>query len=227
MSKLIFVVDDEKNIRELIKKFLVKEGFQVELFSNGQEVEERLNRGYPDMLILDIMMPGVDGYQLCRGIRSKSEVPIIFVSAKDEDFDKVLGLELGGDDYLTKPFSPRELVARVKNIFRRLEKTGGEVKECIRIGNTAIYPKHRKVEVEGREVLLTGKEFELLRVMAVNRGIAMKREQLLDKVWGYDYYGDTRAVDHLVKRVRKKIYQAGSSLEIQTVWGYGYKLEER
>lgn len=227
MSKLIFVVDDEENIRELIKKFLIKEGFQVELFSSGEEVTERLKKDFPDMLVIDIMMPGMDGYQLCREIRKESDVPIIMVSAKDEDFDKVLGLELGSDDYLTKPFSPRELVARIKNLFRRMEKLNAGKETSIKIGNTVICLSQRNVEVSGEEVCLTNKEFELLRVLAANSKMAMKREQLLDKIWGYDYYGDQRAVDDLVKRVRKKIYDAGSNLEIQTVWGYGYKLGEK
>jgi DNA-binding response OmpR family regulator len=227
MGKLIFVVDDEENIRLLIKKFLTKEGFDVEVFSSGEEVENRLKQGFPDMLILDIMMPGMDGYQLCRRIRGISSVPIIFVSAKDDDFDKVLGLELGSDDYLTKPFSPRELVARVKNIFRRLDKASVIRETLIKTGNTSIYPQCRKVVVEGKEINLTNKEFELLKALAINKNIALKREQLLDKIWGYDYYGDGRSVDDLVKRVRKKIGEAGSDVEIKTVWGYGYKLEER
>lgn len=228
-NKLIYVVDDEKNIRELIKSYLIKEGYDVEIFSDGESLLERFVKKPADMLIMDIMMPGIDGYSLCRELRKTSEVPIIMVSAKDEEIDRILGLELGSDDYISKPFSPRELVVRVKTIFRRIkddipidEKITKELK-CM---DVAIIPEERKVLAGNIEVELTTKEFEFLSYMVQNKNRVFTREQLITSIWGYDYIGDTRAIDDLVKRIRKKLSDAGSELEITTVWGYGYKISE-
>lgn len=225
--KRIFIVDDDINVLDLIQKYLVKEGYLVEAFHDAEEVLARLRTGYPDMFIIDIMMPGIDGYELCKKIRAESHVPIIMVSAKDEEIDKILGLELGSDDYLSKPFSPRELVVRVKSIFRRAglsaappAKTG-----VVQIGDLLIRPEERRVLKDGRGIELTVKEYELLEFLSIHRGKVFNREQILDQIWGYDYFGDTRAVDDLVKRVRKKLKSSGSTLEIKTVWGYGYKVE--
>lgn len=226
MSRKIFIVDDEANIREIIAKYLEKEGYEVRTFANGEELLKAMEKDEPDMLILDIMMDGIDGLEVCRRIRRDSEVPIIFVSARGDEFDRVLGLELGGDDYLTKPFSPRELTVRVKNIFRRIDKIRPTGKK-ITIKDLTIFPEEHRVEKNGgEEIDFTNKEYELFMVLAVNKNIAFTREQLLDKVWGYDYYGDIRAVDDLVKRIRKKIKDKGSEVEVTTIWGYGYKIDD-
>lgn len=220
--KKIFVVDDDVNIAELIRKYLEKEGLGVEVFHSGDHVLQAISRSEPDMYVLDIMMPGTGGLDLCREIRKKGNTPIIFVSAKGEEFDRVLGLELGADDYLTKPFSPRELVVRVKNIFRRLSdpKTTTEYS----VADLAVIPQRRAARVGDNEIELTSKEYQLLELLAGNPGYAFSRQQILDRVWGIDYIGDARAVDDLVKRLRKKIREQGSSVQISTVWGYGYKI---
>lgn len=220
--KEIFVVDDDENIANLIKKYLENEGFTAEVFYNGEDVLNAMARVSPDMFVLDIMMPGKGGLDLCREIRKKGSTPIIFVSAKGEELDRVLGLELGADDYLTKPFSPRELVVRVKNIFRRLSesRTAAEY----RVSDLIVFPDARSARVGDKEIDLTSKEYHLLEMLAGNPGYAFSRQQILDRVWGIDYVGDDRAVDDLVKRIRKKIKERGSSAQISTVWGYGYKI---
>jgi len=220
--KKIFVVDDDVNIAELIRKYLEKEGFGADVFHSGEHVLEAISRNEPDMYILDIMMPGTGGLDLCREIRKKGNTPIIFVSAKGEEFDRVLGLELGADDYLTKPFSPRELVVRVKNIFRRLSEPRANTEYSV--ADLAVIPQRRAARVGVNEIELTSKEYQLLELLAGNPGFAFSRQQILDRVWGIDYIGDARAVDDLVKRLRKKIREQGSSVQISTVWGYGYKM---
>ena len=221
----IFVVDDEENIRHLISQYLIREGFPVETFGSVEEVLERLQSGYPDMFILDIMLPGKDGLEFCRELRKRSGVPIIFISARGEEMDRVLGLELGGDDYLTKPFSPRELVARVRSVFRRTSgpPLPGEVLEA---GNLKFYPTDRRIMVGDKEVMLTPKEYELLVLLLQHPQRTFNRQELLDRVWGYDYFGGARAVDDLVKRLRKKLRESGSEKNIKTIWGYGYRLDD-
>ncbi len=230
-EKLIYVVDDEKRIRDLIKSYLIKEGYDVKVFEDGDEAVRTFHEAAPDMMILDIMMPGMDGYSVCREIRKNSEVPIIMVSAKDDEIDRVLGLELGSDDYISKPFSPRELVARVKTIFRRVSKSASEINDnnrrnTISCKDVVITPEERSISVNRKDIELTSKEYDFLLFMIQNKNKAFTREQLLNSIWGYDFIGDTRAVDDLVKRVRKKLSSAGSKLEIVTVWGYGYKIME-
>lgn len=224
--KHIFVVDDELNIRELIRKYLEKEGYRVSAFADGSTLLADLDQYRPDLLVLDIMLPGADGLALCREIRKKHELPIIFVSARDEEFDRVLGLELGGDDYLTKPFSPRELVARIKNVFRRMERGGDSASQEIAIKDLVIRPEQRYVAREGQELRLTAREFDLLEFLCRHRRISFNREQLIERIWGYDYTGEVRIVDDLVKRLRKKIAENGSCVEITTVWGYGYRIDD-
>lgn len=223
--KHIFVIDDEFTIRDLIKKYLIKEGYSVTLFSDGTNVIDEFRRLNPDLLVLDIMMPGVDGLDLCKEIRKKSEIPIIFVSARDDEFDRILGLELGGDDYLSKPFSPRELVVRIKNIFKRLDKTNKNKKTIINLKDTIIDTEKRIVTISEKELKLTTKEYDLFEFLCNNKGIPFNREQLVEKIWGYDYMGDSRIIDDLVKRIRKKLSSIDSILEIATVWGYGYKVD--
>lgn len=238
--KHIFVVDDEEKIRKLIEAYLKKEGYQVSTYVDGQEALEAFEEEKPDMLIIDIMMPRLNGLELCKNIRKKSDIPIIIVSAKDEELDRILGLELGSDDYLSKPFSPRELVVRVKNLFRRyqhVENTKDEIKkeeytiknnmeqEVLTCKNLMLDKRKRNVFIEGKESVFTGKEFELLAMLLKYRSQALHREQILDVVWGYEYIGESRLVDDVVKRIRKKLKDAGSEVAIDTVWGYGYKIQ--
>lgn len=227
MMKHIFIIDDEKNIRDIIKKFLESEGYKTTLFADGQNVLSELNRLKPDLLVIDIMMPGVDGLELCKQIRKISEIPIIFVTARDEELDRILGLELGADDYLTKPFSPRELVVRIKNIFKRLEqsKNNDNEEEVVKIKDLLFYKTRRFVEKDGMKLDLTTKEFDLFDFLVLNKNIPFTRDNLLVSIWGYDYLGGDRMIDDLIKRIRKKLKEINSEVEIVTVWGYGYKIE--
>jgi DNA-binding response OmpR family regulator len=220
----IWVVEDEKNIRELIRRYLEKEGFTVRLFNSSEAIETALVNHIPDMFILDIMLPGDDGLTLCRKIRESHNTPIIFVSARGEEFDRVLGLELGADDYLAKPFSPRELVLRVKTIFRRLQSSE-DIDKGLNLKNVTISPEQRKVSIDGEEVFFTEKEYELFSLLASHPGRPFSRQHLLEKVWGFDYEGEDRAVDNTVKRIRKKIRDKEALPELSTVWGFGYKLD--
>ncbi|OGO76771.1 MAG: DNA-binding response regulator [Clostridiales bacterium GWB2_37_7] len=223
--KHVFVVDDEKSIRDLIKLYLEKENFRVTLFDSGKNVLEEFKNQKPDLLVLDIMIPETDGLELCREIRKTSEVPIVFVSARDEEFDRVLGLELGGDDYLSKPFSPRELMVRIRNIFKRLEQAVHSQEAFVKVRDITIFFERRCVEKQGVELKLTTKEYELFEFLIKNKGIPFNRDQLVEKIWGYDYIGESRIIDDLVKRIRKKLEDLESELEIKTVWGYGYKID--
>lgn len=229
-SKLIYVVDDEQKILDLVKTYLVKDGYEVATFSDGYTAFEAFSAKAADMLIIDIMMPGMDGYSLCREIRKNSDVPIIMVSAKDDEIDRILGLELGSDDYIAKPFSPRELVVRVKTIFRRIKDENITVeavaKKEIRCHDITVFPEERRAVKDGTDIDFTAKEYDFILYLIKNKNKVFSREQLINSIWGYDYVGDTRAIDDLVKRVRKKLTQAESSLEIITVWGYGYKVAE-
>lgn len=223
--KHIFVVDDEKSIRDLIKLYLEKENYRVSLFESGRDVLEAFNNQKPDLLVLDIMLPESDGLEVCREIRKTSDVPIVFVSARDEEFDRILGLELGGDDYLSKPFSPRELMVRIKNIFKRLEKNIHSKEVFISLKDITIYFERRCALKLGVEIKFTTKEYELFEFLIRNKGIPFNRDQLVEKIWGYDYIGESRIIDDLVKRIRKKLEIVESELEIITVWGYGYKID--
>jgi DNA-binding response OmpR family regulator len=223
--KTIFLVEDDEQIRYLIQQYLRKESFQVEVFGSAEEIKQRLQNGYPDMFILDIMLPGQDGLDLCQELRRQVDAPIIFVSARGEDVDRIVGLELGGDDYLVKPFSPRELVARVKNIFRRT-LPGAKGEQVLKLGMLECHPGERRVLCNGRDLNLTAKEYDLLLLFMRHPRRAFSRQELLDLVWGLDYVGDDRAVDDLVKRLRRKLREGGSPLEIETVWGHGYKLND-
>ena len=224
--KHVFVVDDERNIRDLIRKYLEKENYLVTVFEDAQNVISEINRLKPDLLVLDIMMPGSDGLELCKEIRKHSEIPIVFVSARDEELDRILGLELGADDYLSKPFSPRELVVRIKNIFKRLEKSSKVNAEELIIKDIKVECHRRYIEKDGTELKLTTKEYDLLEFLIRNKNMPFTREQLLEKVWGYDYIGDIRVIDDLIKRLRKKLAEAEAVLEIKTVWGYGYRIDD-
>ncbi len=219
----ILVADDEKNIVQLTRMYLVNEGFTVEAASNGMETLERVRAVKPDLVILDLMMPEMDGWEVCRRLRKDNDVPIIVLTARDEEVDKVVGLELGADDYVTKPFNPRELVARVKAVLRRYQ-VGKATTRVLEVGDLRIDPDRHEVTVHGRPVELRPKEFDLLTTLAKNPGVVFDRERLLKLAWGYDYYGDSRTVDVHVTWLRDKLRD--STARIQTVWGVGYKLVE-
>lgn len=228
-KKLIYVADDEINICNIIKSFLIKEGFDVEAFNNGRSILDAFNEKPADMLIIDIMMPEIDGFSICSQVRQKSSVPIIIVSAKDTEPDKIAGLTLGSDDYLTKPFSPMELVTRVKSIFRRidLDKNHDKINQIITISDISINMDTKQVESNGKDIGLTGMEFSLLNYLANNRSRAVSRRELLDKIWGFESEVETRATDDMIKRIRKKLSDAGSALKIDTVWGFGFRIQEQ
>ena len=230
-KKRILILDDDENIAEIISLYLIKECFDTEIAANGEEALEKYKAYNPNLILLDVMLPGIDGYDVCREIRKNSNVPIIMLSAKGEVFDKVLGLKIGADDYIVKPFDSNELVARVQAILRRVDERGED-------GVGGYDSKEESVKYDGLTVNLTGysviyndipiemppKELELLYFMASRPNQVFTREQLLDKIWGYDYVGDTRTVDVHVKRIREKIKDE-NNWAIATVWGIGYKFE--
>lgn len=223
----VLVVDDEKTLVKALKFNLEKEGFRVEEAYNGEEALKKVAEVEPDIIVLDLMLPGLDGFEVCRQIRKKLEIPIIMLTARGEDIDKVLGLELGADDYLTKPFNPRELVARIKAILRRSAAREEGVRKHIQIGNLQIDLLQHRVRIHDSEIDLTSKEFALLSFLATNAGRVYSREQLLEQVWGYNYYGDARTVDVHIRHLREKIEEDPSNPErVITVWGTGYKFRE-
>ncbi|MEN8904984.1 MAG: response regulator transcription factor [Clostridiales bacterium] len=225
-KKLIYIADDEINIRNIIKLFLEKDNFDVDIFDNGELLLKSFKEKPSDMLILDIMMPGMDGYSLCAEIRKISSVPIIMVSAKDTESDKIIGLTIGSDDYMTKPFSPLELIARVKTIFRRIEfdKNNSDESEIINISDIKLNNNTKQVEVNGSSIRLTCTEFSLLYYLIINKSKAVSRNELLDKIWGFESKVETRATDDMIKRIRKKLKNSGSKIKIETVWGFGFKI---
>ena len=217
----ILVVDDEPNIIELAKLYLEREGYQVEGVANGNDALSSQSAANPDLIILDLMLPDIDGFEVCRQIRKKSDTPILMLTARKEDVDKIVGLELGADDYLTKPFNPRELVARVRAVLRRYQ-TGLKPSDIMEAGGLRIDLSRHEVAIDGQPVSLRTKEFALLATFAHNPGIVLSRERLLELVWGFDYFGETRTVDVHVNHLRDKI--AGSGAHIETVRGTGYKM---
>jgi len=222
-GQTILVVDDEANIRELARLYLEKEGYAVVTATDGEQALAEVRQDPPALMVLDLMLPKMDGWDVCRQIRASSDLPIIMLTARDEDVDKIVGLELGADDYLTKPFNPRELVARVRAILRRVAGRPGDEREQAReVGNVRLDPAAREVTVDGERVELRAKAFDLLLALMDHPNMVLSREQLLDKVWGYDYYGRTRTVDVHVAHLRDKLGE--SDVVIETVWGKGYKL---
>lgn len=228
MQKLIYIADDEQNIRQMMKAFLESEGYAVEVFSNGAEIRRAVRQKTPDMIILDVMMPGEDGFSLCTSFRRESGIPIMIVSAKDSPLDRVTGITLGSDDYITKPFLPMELIARVKALFRRAELSAPQVKvfpERYECGNLELYQKERKVFVENEEFPVTPTEFEFLRYLIEREDAAVPKEELLEHVWECrGVKEEQRMPDDLVKRLRKKLKARNSTARVETVWGYGYRL---
>ncbi len=223
----VLVVDDEKTLVKALKFNLEKEGFRVDEAYNGEDALKKVAELEPDIIVLDLMLPGLDGFEVCRQIRKKLEIPIIMLTARGEDIDKVLGLELGADDYLTKPFNPRELVARIKAILRRSVAREEGVRKLIQIGGLQIDLLQHRVRMHDSEIDLTSKEFALLSFLASNAGRVYSREQLLEQVWGYNYYGDARTVDVHIRHLREKIEKDPGNPELViTVWGTGYKFRE-
>lgn len=220
-GETILVVDDEKNIVELARLYLEDAGYVVESAYDGAEALAKIRSLRPALVVLDLMLPKIDGWEVCRRVRATSDVPIIMLTARSEDVDKIVGLELGADDYLTKPFNPRELVARVRAVLRRYERAAKPTR-AIHIGQVTIDPARREVTVAGKPIKLRAKEFDLLLALAQHRGLVLSRNQLLDLVWGYDFYGSTRTVDVHIAHLREKL--AGSGVVIETVRGVGYKL---
>jgi DNA-binding response OmpR family regulator len=216
----IVVVDDEDNIADLVDLYLAREGFRVLKSPTGEAGLQAVRDHRPRLVVLDVGLPDLDGLEVCKRIRATSQIPVIFLTARDGEVDRVLGLELGADDYLTKPFSPAELVARVKAVLRRTD--GGPAPEVVQAGRVAIDVGRREVRVDDEPVEFTTKEFDLLRYLAERPGLALSRQQILDGVWGYDWFGDARTVDVHIAQVRKKLADA---ITIKTVRGVGYRLE--
>lgn len=225
----VLVADDDPNVCEIIRLYFEQQ--QIELIEayDGATALELVEKESPDLVILDVMMPKMDGYEACREIIKKYDIPIIMLTAKGEEFDRVLGLELGADDYVTKPFSPRELVARIKAILRRMQhrqpNDQESTKAVYRYGELVIDLDRREVTVNGEKVKFRPKEFDLLAHLAKSPGVVFTREQLLEQVWGYDFIGDIRTVDVHIKKIRQKLNQGTQREWIQTVWGVGYKFE--
>lgn len=220
-GETILVADDEANIRELARLYLEKAGYRVVTADDGAQALSQIGQAKPVLLVLDLMMPKVDGWEVCRRVRTDGNLPILMLTARDDDMDKIIGLEMGADDYLTKPFNPRELVARVRAILRRTSESADATK-IRQPGNVVIDPTSREVTIAGRRVSLRSKEFDLLLTLADHPNQVLSRDQLLDLVWGHEFYGQTRTVDVHIAQLRHKL--SDSNIHIETVWGLGYKL---
>jgi len=219
----VLLVDDEPSIVQLARLYLERDGFRVETVGDGNAALEAAGRLRGGLIVLDVMLPGLDGFEVCRRLRAQgSDVPIIMLTARDEDIDKILGLELGADDYLTKPFNPRELVARVKAILRRQERTVRPGSTIVHVADLIVDPASHEVTVKGSPLDLRAQEFDLLLTLAENQGHVLSREKLLELAWGFDFFGQTRTVDVHIGHLRRKL--AASSVKIETVTGVGYKL---
>ena len=227
-NEKILVVDDDANICELLRLYLTKEGYQVTVANDGEEGLEKFNAVKPDMVLLDVMMPRMDGLEVCRRIRKAGNTPVMMLTAKGETFDKVLGLELGADDYVTKPFDTKEVVARIKAVLRRTAPASdtSDVKE-VNYDKLSINLTNYEMKVNGVSVDTPPKELELIYHLASNPNRVFTRDQLLDEVWGFDYYGDSRTVDVHIKRLREKLEGVSDKWELKTVWSVGYKFETK
>ena len=221
----ILIVDDEEKIRSLVRLYLEREGFEVEEAEDGRVALEKFRAGQFSLLIVDLMMPDVDGWRVCREVRASSSLPIIMLTARGEEFDRVLGFELGADDYLVKPFSTKELVARVKALLRRSTGQLQQVSSEITVGSLCIDKERHRVSISDETINLTPLEFDLLYFLVKNQGRVFSREQLMETVWGYDFYGDARTVDTHVKKLREKLAHPDVKRMLVTVWGVGYKFD--
>ncbi|MDT8900133.1 response regulator transcription factor [Anaeroselena agilis] len=228
IPKTVLVVDDEQNMRDLIRIYLHRQGWSVREASNGLEALEIISRETVHLVILDIMMPGLDGWEVCRRIRETSNIPVLLLTARNATKDKIHGLNLGADDYLTKPFEMEELVARAHAILRRASSQDGTASEAVQFGEIAINLSSRQIKVNGNIVHLTPKEFELLLLLASNPDKVFSRETLLDRIWGIDFYGDFRTIDQHIKNIRDKLKKGGCTFNpIKTVWGFGYQMQRK
>ena len=224
----ILIVDDDTNICELLRLYIEKEGFETSIAHDGETAIEMFDAFSPDLVLLDIMLPGLDGWQVCREIRKKSSKPIIMLTAKGEVFDKVLGLELGADDYVVKPFETKEVVARINAVLRRTSNSNNDEKnKIVTYENISINLTNYELKVNGKPIDTPPKEMELIYHLASNPNRVFTRDQLLDEVWGFDYYGDSRTVDVHVKRLREKLEGVSDKWALKTVWGVGYKFETK
>ena len=221
----VLIVDDDINIAELIRICLEREGFSTIVAHDGMEAIEKFKSEAPNLVLLDVMMPRVDGWQVCREVRRVSNIPIIMLTAKGDTFDKVLGLELGADDYMVKPFESKELIARIKAVMRRYETKNQEVSKEVVYPNLIINLSNYELKIEGKAIDIPPKELELLFFLCSNPNRVYTREQLLEEVWGFDYFGDSRTVDVHVKRLREKLEGHEKNWQLKTVWGVGYKFE--
>ena len=223
----ILIVDDEENICELVRLYIEKEGFDAIIANDGQEAVAKFNKEKPDLILLDIMLPIKDGWQVCREIRAQSKVPIIMLTAKGETFDKVLGLELGADDYVVKPFEPKELIARIRAVLRRSADSVDEKadEDELSFDGLKINQSTYEVYIDDKKGEMPPKEFELLYFLAKNTNKVFTRDQLLDEIWGYEFFGDSRTVDVHIKRIREKLEGENRTWALKTVWGVGYKFE--
>ena len=221
----ILIVDDDQNICELLRLYVQKENFETAIANTGKQALNLFNTFHPDLILLDIMLPELDGWQVCREIRKTSQCPIIMLTAKGEVFDKVLGLELGADDYVVKPFETKEVIARIKAVLRRIGKTQEENIKIVNYDKLSINLTNYELKVNGVQVDTPPKEMELIYHLANNPNRVYTRDQLLDEVWGFDYYGDSRTVDVHVKRLREKLEGVSEQWSLKTVWGVGYKFE--
>jgi len=226
MAKIL-IVDDNKQITSILEEYAKKEGYSTQIARDGQEAIREFEKINPDIILLDVMMPKMDGFEVCREIRKKSNVPILMITARGEDFERIMGLDIGADDYIVKPFSPPEVMARVRAILRRLNPGEEKKQSILALHNLEINLDEYRVSVAGQPVSLTKKEIEILWTLASNRNRVFSRDHLLNSVWGYDYFGDTRTVDSHIKRLRAKLdpYEK-DGWEIKTIWGVGYKFEE-
>lgn len=222
----VLIVDDDKNICDLLRLYLEKEGYSVILSHDGEEAVVKFNALKPDIVLLDVMLPGLDGWQVCREIRKKSNIPILMITAKSDTFDKVLGLELGADDYIVKPFDSKEVIARIKAVVRRTGQSPAEMEAReVRYDKLSVNMTRYELKVDGKVVDAPPKELELLFYLASNPNRVYTRDQLLDEVWGFEYYGDSRTIDVHIKRLREKLEGVSDKWELKTVWGVGYKFE--
>lgn len=227
MQGLIYVADDEKNIRDLIKSFLEEQGYTVKVFENGDLLLEEHEKQKADLIILDVMMPGTDGFSICSALRKKSDVPIFLLTARGADADYITGFTLGCDDYFTKPFSPLKLTMRVNAIFKRIINDKNKEDDILCFGDIKLIPDQKLATCKNNEIKLTNKEYKLISYMMQQKEKAVSRKELLDVVWGYDMEVETRVTDDTIKRLRKKLREYGSNISIETIYGFGFKLNKK